>query len=726
MTRIRNPLIILGEMRGYLLGVGLVLCIVATAVVFLPQPQKANAFHLNPPGRAERVGYFTGKSITGLNNGLLNRVIENGGKGLTNVIDRASFITIMRNDLNSSDPNDSTGAAFIVLDMLGYLAGPGSTIAQAKAVFEKDWVAAINNAASIDFANNGLTNFNYNINTFWVLKNAEPTGDVGWYSESPAKSAPSIIINWGSTDPNSSGYLGRYAIKKSCGNPVGDGTIRSAPNVLTAVHVDDDQAGAAMWWMNDVLWNRIACISPFITGGCTSPANITDRQGYYYSIKLTDGNYSVTNNSTPSGYDYVSFDYNGTSYSKDFPAGITVNYMNRNPKITWHYKKKPTQTCSPVASPVGINESTTFNSSAQTGNSWSAGFANLPNTGTGVSFTVSYSQIGNFPVELRVNSGTAVTCWVVVTQRPYIRAYGGDIFAGSSSCDIVGWKNNGGNAGIYGFGSTAGKGSGAQLGVLAMGQIWDFNSAMLRTGSAAPQPPNGLTFGNESPPLGKIGISECPPDYWGKKTRTINNVLDRGLGTIDLANYPSGEYYADSARGTVVINAVDIPIGRVVNLYVEGNLLILGNITYAGSGSWGSVSEIPRLQIVAKGNISIGKSVTQLDGVYVAQGKTIYTCSNFTPANIRTECNTQLTVNGALVASRIKWLRTFGHWLESTSTASENPSLASMHSCTSLGVTSQKPTCASEIVNLGPEAWMVEQLTANPTADYIQALPPLL
>ena len=716
MMRIRNPLNMLGELRGYLLGVGLVLCMVATAVVFLPQPQKANAF----AGRAERTGYFFNK--TDLTNG--DKVIYNANVGLTGVNSVDSFINgikfLLQNTTTDSpmsptgNTSNRTGAAFIILDMLGY--PPGTTIATADTEFSR-WEAAIRRVNSnADIPINWNQPYTYTINTFWQNDGNGTTGDIAWYNNAfaNAQTADSIVIPW--TD----GRL--YAIKIDCANPVSnDNRPWGVPNYLAAKHVDEN--GALMTSGN--FGNNIVCPGP---GTCT-PVN---RSGNSYSITLGTNGYRVSNFSSAVGYTYTGYSLyqndsfiassTGTATAVDFNIGGTV------PKFTifWRYQRSLGNNCKDIVPPaVGIGETATLESTIATGNLWTPldGFPTVLSSPTAQQFKLSYGTAGNYQVKLRVNSVDSI-CWVVVTQKPYIRAYGGDIFAGSSSgCYGEGWKLYGGNAGIYGFvGTTAGTGSGAQLGVLAMGEVWGFNSAMLRTGATAPLPPNGLTFGNESSPLGKIGISECPPDYWGKKTRTINNVINMGLGTIDLVNYTSGEYYADSARGTVVINMVDIPIGRVVNLYVEGDLLILGNIKYLGSGSWGSVSEIPRLQIVVRGNIYIDKSVTQLDGVYVAQGKTIYTCSNFNPDNIRTECNTQLTVNGALVATKIKWLRTFGHWLNSS--ASENPN--SVSNCTSLGVTYTKPTCASEIVNLGPEAWMVEQSTANPTADYIQALPPLL
>ncbi|MEI6751108.1 MAG: hypothetical protein WCK69_00965 [Candidatus Saccharibacteria bacterium] len=713
MMRIRNPLTMLGELRGYLLGVGLVLCMVATAVVFLPQPQKVNAF----PGRDPYKGYFYSNPATSG-----NKVISNvqtdypNGKGLIGVETTDQFINAIGYFLNSQyNLNDQTGSAFIVLDMLGGFSPGTATIQTAKDNFST-WSAGVRNAQSIDFN----FNFSYKINTYYQYPNAPYGGDVAWYYQTAQ--ANSIVINWKEG--------GRYAIKKDCGNPVGDlATIKSIPNYLSALHVDETISQAKVLMPSNDLNNNISCPSPYT---CTS----VSRQGNSYSIQLDSNKYTVSNTNTPIGYTYIGWELYKNGESSPFVVGtapssaadfIIDQTVNKNFAIVWRYKKNPAQNCLPPSQKVGIGEKAKLTSLVPAPYQWATNaWAATPSTGSSSPFEPSYNQVGNFPVTLTTAGGVVSTCWVIVTQKPYIRAYGGDIFAGSPIC--TGWPASGGNAGIYGFtGTTVGTGSGAQLGVLAMGPVRDFNSAMLRkTASGTPQPPSGLTFGNTTSTLGNLSGGHCPYDYWGKKTMTTNNVLDTGYGTIDLVNY-RWEYYADSARGTVVINPVNIPNGRVVNLYVEGNLLILGNITYAGAGSWGSAADIPRLQIVVKGTIFIDKSVTQLDGVYVAQGGTIYTCTNGAGgvADIYPDCNNQLTVNGALVATRIKWLRTFGHLGDSI--AAENPTTMPLRNCTSTAVPPVSvPTCASEIVNLGPEAWMVEQLTANPSADYIQALPPLL
>ena len=702
-SRSRYSLKMLGEPRGYLLGVGLVLCIVAAAVVFLPQP-KANAF----PGRQPYYGYFANQYDP---DG--NKAISNNNNGLNNVTNAAEFINTINFDLNSAPGNDQTGAAFIILDMLSV--SPGAEPIQTANDMFDEWSNVITYSAAAGKINFNQ-NFYYTINTYWQNSVNLPAGDIAWYADSGT--FPAIVIYWGDGS--------HYAIKKNCGNPVGDNNTKGIPNYLKVKHVDEN--GTEMVSSSSNFINKIVC-SADIFGNCTA-----SRGGSSYTIELASGNYTVTNTGVPLGYEYTGYTLtlaDGRVVTNTNSAVTSLNFDTIPQKpftnIIWRYKKTLGNNCSPIAQTVGIGETATLKSTIATGNTWTAGFG-TPNSGSLQSFSVSYGAVGNFPVTLTVN-GTTSTCYVVVTQKPYIRAYGGDIFAGSSSgCYGEGWKLYGGNAGIYGFvGTTAGTGSGAQLGVLAMGPVWGFNSAMLRTGATAPLPPSGLTFGNESPLLGKVEGMHCPYDYWGKKVNNPTAALN-ALDIIDPAlNNLSGNLYikAPAATNTIYITTTNIQNSRIINLFVEGNLVIQNNIIYAGAGSWRSADVIPRLQIVVRGNIFIDKSVTQLDGVYVAQGGTIYTCTNGAGGVVNglyADCNTQLTVNGALVASRIKWLRTFGHL--GNSTFGENPN--SNSNCTSLGVTYTKPTCASEIVNLGPEAWMVEQSSTNPNADYIQALPPLL
>ncbi len=107
------------------------------------------------------------------------------------------------------------------------------------------------------------------------------------------------------------------------------------------------------------------------------------------------------------------------------------------------------------------------------------------------------------------------------------------------------------------------------------------------------------------------------------------------------------------------------------SLYVDGDVFISDNIMYAGSGGWATLDAIPSLELYVKGNIYIKNTVTNLDGLFVAQPKDdgskgkIYTCANgsgdlFAAGDLFAQCRQKLKVNGSFIAQETKFLRTAG------------------------------------------------------------------
>jgi hypothetical protein len=145
-------------------------------------------------------------------------------------------------------------------------------------------------------------------------------------------------------------------------------------------------------------------------------------------------------------------------------------------------------------------------------------------------------------------------------------------------------------------------------------------------------------------------------------------------------------------------------------IYVTGNLYISNNIVYQGRGGWASVASLPGLKFIVDGNILIGNTVSQLDGIYIAKGS-IYTCTTFnTPVDLSAAggydaCNHPLTVNGSLVAgNKVYLLRTNG------SLQTDTP---------------------AETINLTPETWLANWPDATATTttqkyDSVTGLPPML
>jgi hypothetical protein len=253
--------------------------------------------------------------------------------------------------------------------------------------------------------------------------------------------------------------------------------------------------------------------------------------------------------------------------------------------------------------------------------------------------------------------------------------------------------------GIYTYASNAGsyRGSSSQYAAYAQGIIDNgsapngFYSGSVNTVSVN----NTLSFANvynlPSPPMpagytsGIWGGSlheaaQCIPDYFTVKQPSSTTALTSPLS----ASPASGAYTADGTGSNAFAlntSALTIAAGANISIFVNGNVYIGGNITYAAHDT----TNIPRLAIVAKGDIFVdGNNVTNLDGLYIAQPDSskfndstnaivsdntqgvFYSChgqaagqtidSGFLIGN----CQKPLVVNGAVIAKQVNLLRISG------------------------------------------------------------------
>jgi len=274
---------------------------------------------------------------------------------------------------------------------------------------------------------------------------------------------------------------------------------------------------------------------------------------------------------------------------------------------------------------------------------------------------------------------------------PYLKAFGGDVWAGGAfnsggSCTLA----NGYQDPTYGSGSPAndrggiltyanssGGGSTGEFGALALGLIDNggtnggfYSDAHSNAASKK------LSFANTG--AGGGGLFEgstpqghCIPDYYGK--------LRSGAAVWNdsTSNPANGQY---QATGPITLSNRVIGAGANISLFVNGDVYITGpTITY---GAGYTEANVPKFALVVKGNIFIGPGVTQLDGVYIAQptsGTTngnIWTCYDVaTPSNssygpwIHDNCNNKLTVNGSLIAKQVNYLRIPGDISDPTTVA---------------------------------------------------------
>lgn len=275
---------------------------------------------------------------------------------------------------------------------------------------------------------------------------------------------------------------------------------------------------------------------------------------------------------------------------------------------------------------------------------------------------------------------------------PYFEATGGDTVAGAkmaaptspcgvpiATAGIVSWNADG--SPDYG-------GAGSQYAAFAMNYVQDFV-----TGKSNAPNPNDLTFANVnysgSVNLGgglfggMFGDTPCA-DYWNNKPPTTALPAT----TVDAGSL-SGAYL--HSGGNLTLTGTTIAAGQHVTIYVDGDVAITGNITYA-TGGWTDRTQIPSFKLIVHGVIYIDKGVTALDGLYAAipdagydntskpsnkqqfsapKAGTISTCSTgfnsydptlilTTYASMPADCAKRLVVTGSVVAGQVWMLRNIG------------------------------------------------------------------
>jgi len=303
--------------------------------------------------------------------------------------------------------------------------------------------------------------------------------------------------------------------------------------------------------------------------------------------------------------------------------------------------------------------------------------------------------------------GATCTETIDVVERPYFRTYGGDVFVGGGQGTNCAPPDTDGA--IMGVTHTTHTAAGSQLANFALGFIMETASAQLRGGAANPK---DLSFANTSPQLdGAIpgaglyttyggGLHTdhvvCAPDFW------------QGATNIQPDNHPIG--------------ATNLGLGQRTTIFVDGDVFINGNITYA-NGNYNSVNQIPSFRLIARGNIYVAPGVTELNGLFVAQARSgaeantsgrFYTCYPGhipTAADMNGICRSaNLTVYGAVVAELIKLTRSDGSAHQSSAAERYNNSVGS----------------AAEKFIYTPEVWLTSDLASEGEFNSVLSLPPVL
>ncbi len=409
---------------------------------------------------------------------------------------------------------------------------------------------------------------------------------------------------------------------------------------------------------------------------------------------------------------YQTFFAAGTFFDRNWDGGYDFVYVKRTAQ------PNPIQ-CFANPSQINVNDKTLFSASPifdESGNqinyTWLSP-GGIPPSSNNVPlnpYQVQYNTIGKYTTTVTAR-GQQATCSVRVIKPPtypYLRVFNGDVIAGggiesSGTCGFTA------GAGILAFDNTslAGAGAGTQLAAYALNAIHGFNSSAGRSSPPLiPIPNSGLSFANTSPqanpPLkygGGFGTVACTPDFFSKA---------KPLGTdLSLGN-PSSITLPDTSINSTIIKYHDFGA-------TGGKLIIGNNVTFTGaSAGWANTQSIPQFYIVIKnGDIYIDQSVIQLDGVYIAQGGNIYTCTNASSLYpdgiaVANNCTKQLTVNGVFIADSVRLLRTKGDIASSTNgEANPNPNIA-------------------EIFNYTPEIFLNSPFNISTPYDSITNLPPIL
>ena len=727
----------------FVLAFGIIFSMVGLAVI----QRQSEAFTCNMSGGA--CGYFTDTRVSATYNVLPDPALQGVNSQTTTADKTTAFINAIHWFLFRSTYRASVGAAFIVDSMLHYrlsagqsLQGPvgggqGAGVSYAQAHYS-EWVDLVNFYANPKSSAYGIrwavwpskqsfcsgrldSGFDQNVNDValyftpaygtsncdYEYSHSMPeiqffwsggTFDIGTLCGNVQDSAGPIpgpdqmptatitvacsamqqqiaTVNFSDPDGATTGYI---TINGWTSGTVGSGAARqipiptsvTSPTTVQNVYLHVRDVGPVAPPNIDAIFQAQTDV-PCVSYGCTVTVGsgwLDPYTAYQATVKITTTGAGV-------------------------PTGSTANLVITPPAgVPYNYNK--TQGVSGSGSPV-----TTI-------------FAGIPATGRTGQYTAAVTIVTS-------SGGTSCSTTFPVANLPYLQVYGGDVFAGASSSYSSGATSCVTNAqgGVFSWNDVANgfAGGGTQYAVQALGQIEHFATAQGATNVA----PVGLSFANTYNPADTSKLNPSQGLFGG-------NFVSLGLDNPANCDFISSD--VTSGKVTIVNSDLTIPItsvgmGTQSVYYVTGghNVYISGDVSYAGTGGWTSISQIPYFKVVvAGGNIYVAGSVKQLDGLYVAEangasGGHIYTCAtnaggvwaavNPASAGYYSACNQQLTINGAFVANQVQFLRTNG----------------------SVGQAKLGGNHAAEVFNYTPELWLPRG-SGTPYGGYaaIAGLPPVL
>lgn len=261
-----------------------------------------------------------------------------------------------------------------------------------------------------------------------------------------------------------------------------------------------------------------------------------------------------------------------------------------------------------------------------------------------------------------VGGSTSVPLCVAIGKKPLFQAWNGDVWAGGSFGSGTCTVDSASPGNITGAPASSAGGSWGEYGVFALGRIESFGSAAQpHFGSQGTK----LSFSNTTP--SSPGYYHGNPSTHGRCLTDIFNEFGTGLvpfngNNINVSGSPPAEGHR-LAAGDVEVKmgagaGAKVPAGRQIVVRSTGNITISRDIRYQMDGIT-DPSELPRVILLADGDIIINSDVTRVDAWLAAKG-TIYTCNNMSGALTKNDCNQQLTINGPVIANEISLRRTFG------------------------------------------------------------------
>lgn len=571
-----------------------VVMLVATILPMMPTPD-AEAF----AGRGKWHGYFfDGLDTAGGACGGGDVLCGGMFPGAANPT--GDFIGRLWNELTVGGAQNSTGAAFIVLTMMGY--PPGTPKAQAGAIFWTDFVPAVQYYNSQGWVAWNSWASGAVQNTYW--QGSPGPDDVAWYDDVVGSEA---ILFY---NPNTGGS---YWIRKACANPLGTLAALVMP---PAPDFDMTLSASALTSENGSSPYTVVAGQPYSLGATIHNNGPADSTAGNLQVMLPPagvctpgGGCPLNQTNTPSG---------GAVTGQGFrPASAIGGTIGPGPNWYW-----TTGAFSP-----GGNLATT-----------------MQFTPTGAVGTTFNMEVYYAPGDLGGAVRHVTLSYRIVSKRtPGISGANSDIHAGGGTCGAAPGPN----------GSVTTSPSGASVGQYVVSASGTINSIFSN---------NASTTVNDRLRVGGTGgySQVCRADLLAAVNAEYplagSNCFPASCAavnqTVTLTGNEEGVYYFNGAhlnlRGSVGNAATTKPLTIVARF---GEVEINGNITLTNVVRF--PHEAPSLGIISANDILIDPAATQVDAYLFSSNGSIVTCNAAVAA-----CASVLRVNGFLMAKDMLFGRT--------------------------------------------------------------------